>query len=87
LSLIGTVVGDDARFGIFTDLATRAALRLKIGDDFQGWKLRSVQSREVTLTLDDRTAVLSLPQPNAVETAEPVPVSADARSLRQKGQR
>ncbi|MDE2603300.1 MAG: hypothetical protein KGL62_13165 [Bradyrhizobium sp.] len=69
LSLVGTVVGDDARFGIFIDPATRAALRLKIGDDFQGWKLSSVQGREVTLTHDKQTAVLSLPQPDAAARA------------------
>jgi hypothetical protein len=78
LSLVGTVVGDDARFGIFIDPATRAALRLKIGEDFQGWKLSSVQGREVTLTHDKQTAVLSLPQPDATAKAtEPAHESAD----------
>jgi general secretion pathway protein N len=71
LSLVGTVVGDDVRFGVFIDPATQAALRLKIGDDFQGWKLRSVQGREVTLTHDEQTATLSLPQPDAAKPTEP----------------
>jgi general secretion pathway protein N len=97
LSLVGTVVGDDTSLGVFIDPSTQAALRLKIGDDFQGWKLRSVRSREVTLTLDSQTAILSLPEPDAIKAAEPAPVSADkakarhstenARSLRQKSQR
>lgn len=97
LSLVGTVVGDDASLGVFIDPASQAALRLKIGDDFQGWKLQSVRSREVTLTLDGQTAVLSLPQPGAIKAAEPARGNADKanarhstendRSLRQKSRR
>ncbi len=62
LSLVGTIAGDES-FGIFIDQTTKAALRLKIGDDYQGWRLRSVQGREVTLERDQQTAILSLPQP------------------------
>jgi general secretion pathway protein N len=64
LSLVGTIAGDES-FGIFIDQTTKAALRLKIGDDYQGWRLRSVQGREVTLERDQQTAILSLPQPGA----------------------
>jgi general secretion pathway protein N len=97
LSLVGTVVGNDASLGVFIDPATQAALRLKIGDDFQGWKLQSVRRREVTLTLDGQTAVLSLPQPDASKAAEPARGNANKanarhstendRSLRQKSRR
>lgn len=97
LSLIGTVIGDDTSLGVFIDSATQAALRLKVGDDFQGWKLQSVQGRAVTLTLNGQTAILSLPQPDAIKAAEPAHENADkararhstenARSQRQKGQR
>jgi hypothetical protein len=37
LSLVGTISGDDAKFGIFIDQATNAVVRLKLGEDFQGW--------------------------------------------------
>ena len=65
LSLVGTVAGSDQSFGIFLDLAARTALRLKVGEDFQGWKLRSVQGREATFERDQQTTILSLPQPDA----------------------
>jgi hypothetical protein len=65
LSLVGTVGGDEESFGIFVDQTTKAALRLKIGEDYQGWKLRSVQGRDVTLERDQQTTILSLPQPGA----------------------
>jgi general secretion pathway protein N len=77
LSLVGTVVGDDTSLGVFVDPATRTALRLKIGDDFQGWKLRSVQGREVTLMLDGRTAILRLPPPDAPKAAGSARGNAD----------
>ena len=97
LSLVGTVIGDDTSLGVFIDPATQAALRLKVGDYFQGWKLQSVQGREVTLILNGQTAILSLPQPDAIKAVEPVRKNTDkanarhstenARELRQKGQR
>jgi len=65
LSLVGTVGGDDESFGIFVDPTTKAAVRLKVGEDYQGWRLRSVQGREVTLEQGKHSTTLSLPQPGA----------------------
>jgi len=65
LALVGTIAGGDESFGIFVDQTTKAALRLKIGEDYQGWTLRAVQGREVTLEHDQLTAILTLPQPGA----------------------
>jgi hypothetical protein len=69
LSLVGTISGDDDKFGIFLDLSTKAVIRLRVGDDFQGWKLRSVQGRETSLEKDQQSVVLALPQPSAAQTA------------------
>jgi hypothetical protein len=63
LSLVGTISGDDAKFGIFIDQATNAVVRLKLGEDFQGWQLRSVQGRGVTFQKNQQSFVVSLPQP------------------------
>jgi hypothetical protein len=64
LSLVGTIVADDDQsFGIFVDETTRTSLRLKIGEDHLGWKLRSVHGRDVTFERDQQTTILSLPQP------------------------
>jgi hypothetical protein len=62
LSLVGTVAGGEESFAIFVDLTTKAAMRLRIGEDYQGWRLRSVQGREVMLERDQQTTILSLPQ-------------------------
>jgi hypothetical protein len=79
-ALVGTIASDQDGFGIFLDQSTKAALRLKIGEDYQGWKLRAIRGREVTMEKDQQTAVLALPQPDAAHPVGEVllmPVSAE----------
>lgn len=64
LSLVGTITGDEDSFGIFVDQATKAVVRLRVGEDFQGWKLQSVKGREVAFQKNQQSFVVSLPQPN-----------------------
>ncbi|MGY3486993.1 hypothetical protein ACVW1C_004876 [Bradyrhizobium sp. USDA 4011] len=89
LSLVGTIAGDDESFGIFLDQANKTALRLKLGDDFQGWKLRAISGREVTMQKDEHDAVLTLPQPGTEQSGDVrlVPVSTDRRPLAARIQR
>jgi hypothetical protein len=63
--LVGTVASSDQSFAIFLDQVTKSPLRLKVGEDFQGWKLLSVLGREATLERDRQTTILRLPQPDA----------------------
>jgi general secretion pathway protein N len=63
LSLVGTIAGDDTRFAIFVDQASKAVLRLKQGEDFQGWQLRAIQNREASFQKNQQTFVVALPQP------------------------
>jgi hypothetical protein len=63
LSLVGTIASEDESFAIFLDQATKAALRLRIGEDYQGWKLQAIRGREVTMQKDEQTAVFTLPEP------------------------
>jgi hypothetical protein len=65
LNLVGTIASGDEGFGIFLDQSTKAPLRLKVGEDFQGWKLRSVQGRQATVEKDQEVFTLELPQPGA----------------------
>ena len=77
LSLVGTVAGDSESFGIFVDRGTSIALRLRVGEDYQGWRLCNVQGRDVALERDQQTVVLSLPQPGTDGTAA-TPISSAA---------
>ncbi len=86
LSLVGTIASDDEGFAIFLDQSTKAALRLRVGEDYQGWKLRSVQGREATLQKDQQVVTLALPQPGMRQTAGEVrnevrPPAANAATL------
>jgi hypothetical protein len=77
LSLVGTIASIDEGFGIFIDQSTKVAVRLKVGEDHQGWKLRQIRGREVTMEKDDRSAVLTLPQPGGQSSqVRLLPVSA-----------
>lgn len=78
LSLVGTIASDDESFGIFLDHATKEALRLKIGEDYQGWRLRAIHGRQVTMEKDQQAAVLTLPPPGGQAEGEVqlIPVGA-----------
>jgi general secretion pathway protein N len=83
VALVGTIAGGDESFGIFVDQSTKAPLRLKIGEDYQGWKLRTIQGREATLEKDQQAAVLTLPPPGGESGGEVrlIPVSSVARPV------
>ena len=87
--MVGTIASDDEGFGIFLDQSTKAVLRLKVGEDFQGWKLRSVQGREATLEKDRQVVTLALPQPGVgqvtSEVPPPPPAIAEAAVVRVAG--
>jgi hypothetical protein len=78
LTLVGTIVSDEEGFGIFLDQSTKAVVRLKVGEDFQGWKLRSVQGRETALERDQQVVTLALPQPGLGQVTSEVPPPAPA---------
>ena len=82
LTLVGTVASDDEGFGIFLDQSTKVVFRLKVGQDHQGWKLRSVQGREATLEKDQQVVPLALPQLSVGQvTIEVPPPPANAGKL------
>jgi hypothetical protein len=78
LSLVGTIASDEDKFGIFVDQSTKAVLRLRVGEDFQGWKLQSVQGREASFQKSQLTFVVALPQPGLGQPATAVRNEAPA---------
>ncbi len=78
LSLVGTIVSGDEGFGIFLDRSGSSAFRLKIGENYGGWKLLAVRGREATMMKDRQTAILTLPEPGSgqpVGAVRLIPVS------------
>jgi general secretion pathway protein N len=87
IALTGTILGKDESYGVFVDQASKTPLRLKIGEDYQGWKLISVQAGEVTLVRDQQTVILSLPPPGsaAAEPTRPQIEAVGARAAEASG--
>jgi len=65
VALLGTILSDGEALGVFIEPATRNIIRLRVGEDHQGWVLRSVKGREVTLVKDREETVLELPPPGS----------------------
>jgi hypothetical protein len=76
VTLLGTIVGGAEGIGVFLESATRTVVRLRMGEDHQGWVLRSVKGREVTLEKAGATTVLELAPPGgdaAMLASDPMP--------------
>ncbi|WP_156918513.1 hypothetical protein [Bradyrhizobium sp. Cp5.3] len=82
LSLVGTVSGADQSLAIFVDQTSKATLRLKVGEDYQGWRLRSVRGREATMARGELIETLNFPKPGE---GAPVIGAAVAESAVRRG--
>lgn len=63
LVLVGTVISGTEGFGVFLDQSTHNVVRLRTGEGYAGWILRSVKAREATLEKAQQTETLHLPRP------------------------
>lgn len=62
LQLLGTLTGTSAAIAVMVASATGNIVRLKIGEKYDAWVLRTVERRAVTLQMGDQTEVLALPE-------------------------
>jgi general secretion pathway protein N len=82
LRLLGTIAGRDGGIAICLNLATSEVVRVRTGESFEGWNLRTVRGREATFEKAARQEVLALPSPD--DPRQPVaapPQFAGARGL------
>ncbi len=66
--LVGTVSGEDSGIAVLVEQSTENTVRLRVNESHQGWTLRSIQGREVTLLKSGKSNVLALAPPGG--TAE-----------------
>ncbi len=87
LTLLGTVAGSRERIGLFIDSVSKEVLRLKAGENHQGWTLRNVRPRQVELAKGLDNTILDLAPPDLTPgpsapvlagTAAPMPIPATA---------
>ncbi|HEX3163991.1 MAG TPA: hypothetical protein VHQ92_15550 [Pseudolabrys sp.] len=72
--LVGTVAGGDSAIAVFVEQSTENTVRLRVNESHQGWTLRSIEGREVTLLKDRESSVLALAAPGG--SAEPARAQA-----------
>jgi hypothetical protein len=60
LTLVGTLAGDSQGVGIFVSEADKTTLRLRTGEDHEGWVLRSIRGGEAIFEKGGRTATLAM---------------------------
>jgi len=63
LTLLGTVIGGETQLALCQDQATKDTVRLKIGQNYDGWVLRLVGRREAQFEKADQIATLVIPVP------------------------
>ena len=64
-TLVGTIIGEADRIGIFVNDASKVATRIRLGEQASGWTLRSVDPRSAVLEGEGRMVTLDLPKPGA----------------------
>jgi hypothetical protein len=72
LTLLGTIVGDSLEIGVFTDEVSHDVVRLKAGEDHDGWMLSAISGR---------TAIFQKQGYPAATLVLPAPADANAPSL------
>ena len=81
LRLLGTIAGRDSGIAICLNPATGDVVRVRTGESFEGWLLRTVHGREATFEKAALRTVLALPspddpqQPSAPQMAGALPFS------------
>jgi general secretion pathway protein N len=84
-ALVGAVTGENESIAVFLDQATNGIVRLRTGQNHDGWVLSSVKGREATLQKDQKTLVINLPAPGAPPSAPAAtgvsPASTSSRAV------
>jgi hypothetical protein len=61
LTLLGTVIGGETQLALCQDHGTKDTVWLKIGQNYDGWVLRTVGRREAQFEKMDQIATLVIP--------------------------
>ena len=76
LTLVGTVVSGREAIGVFVDQESKNIVRLRIGQDHDGWTLRAVHERNAVFDDRHREAVIALPARNTTDPTANVAANA-----------
>jgi general secretion pathway protein N len=87
MTLVGTIVGAQARYALLQDDTTHLVDRVREGDTEGGWFIRTVLARSIVVEKGPQSVTLDLPDPSAAAStddsqsdAAPAPRPAAART-------
>ena len=60
IALVGVVIGVEGPHAVVNDLALNKIVRLRIGDEIEGWKVREIDERLLVLWHDGRSTSFTL---------------------------
>jgi general secretion pathway protein N len=80
-TLVGTAIGKPQNVVLVLDKTSRNLVRLHVGEAAEGWILRSVDLRTMTLEKNNQLVTLALPVPGAASA--PVDIAVAARVNRE----
>jgi hypothetical protein len=67
-TLVGTIIGEHDRIGIFFNEGAKTTTRIREGDHDSGWILRSLDPRSAVLEGEGRMVTLGMPEPGSAGT-------------------
>jgi hypothetical protein len=76
LRLLGTITSAKNGIAICLNQATTEVVRLRTGENFEGWVLRDVHAREAVFEKTSLRTVLALPSPDEAQAQPPPPPPA-----------
>jgi general secretion pathway protein N len=82
LTLEGTAIGKPRNVALILNQASRTLVRLHVGEEAAGWRLRSVDARTMTVEKNSQQVTIALPMPGGLP-AHPQPVAIAGRISRE----
>jgi hypothetical protein len=81
-TLVGTAIGKPRNVALLLDKSSKNLVRLHVGEAAEGWILRSVDLRAMTLEKNSQVVTLALPVPGTA-VAGPLDIAVAARANRE----
>ena len=85
LTLFGVVADQDGAHAVVRTASADRTVRVRIGDEIEGWKVEKIESRRLVLSLDGRSAVFTLFDGTSRPNAGPAAVAQQGTGPRPAG--
>jgi general secretion pathway protein N len=72
LTLMGTIVSAESSIALVSNSSTQAVLRLRVGEENSGWRVRGVDPRSIVVEKGVQSVTLDLPKPGGAPEQPPL---------------